>query len=41
MPSVLCLNDQGGSVMECSENVSGTSEHRSMDTNLLFTKITH
>ena len=24
MPSVLCLNDQGGSVMECSENVSGT-----------------
>ena len=24
MPSVLCLNDQGGSVMECSENVFGT-----------------
>ena len=24
MSSVLCLNDQGGSVMECSENVSGT-----------------
>ena len=24
MPSVLCLNDQGGSVMKCSENVSGT-----------------
>ena len=24
MPSVLCLNDQGGSVMHCSENVSGT-----------------
>ena len=24
MPSVLCLNDQGGSMMECSENVSGT-----------------
>lgn len=24
MPSVLCLNDQGGSVMECSENISGT-----------------
>ena len=24
MPSILCLNDQGGSVMECSENVSGT-----------------
>ena len=24
VPSVLCLNDQGGSVMECSENVSGT-----------------
>ena len=24
MPSVLCLNDQGGSVMECSDNVSGT-----------------
>ena len=24
MPPVLCLNDQGGSVMECSENVSGT-----------------
>ncbi len=24
MPSVLCLNDQGGSVMECSEEVAGT-----------------
>lgn len=24
MPSVLCLNDQGGSVIECSENVAGT-----------------
>ncbi|WP_366946604.1 DNA cytosine methyltransferase [uncultured Oscillibacter sp.] len=24
MPCVLCLNDQGGSVMECSENVTGT-----------------
>ena len=24
VPSVLCLNDQGGSVMVCSENVSGT-----------------
>ncbi|MCM0703829.1 DNA cytosine methyltransferase [Faecalicatena sp. BF-R-105] len=24
MPSVLCLNDQGSSVMNCSENVSGT-----------------
>ena len=24
VPSVLCLNDQGGSVMECSENISGT-----------------
>ena len=24
MPSIICLNDQGGSVMECSENVSGT-----------------
>ena len=24
VPSVLCLNDQGGSVMECSEDVSGT-----------------
>ena len=24
MPSVLCLNDQGGNIMECSENVSGT-----------------
>lgn len=24
MPTILCLNDQGGSVMECSENVSGT-----------------
>ena len=23
-PSIICLNDQGGSVMECSENVSGT-----------------
>ena len=24
MPSVLCLNDQGGNVMECSEDVAGT-----------------
>ena len=24
MPSIICLNDQGGGVMECSENVSGT-----------------
>ncbi len=24
VPSVLCLNDQGGSVMACSENISGT-----------------
>ncbi len=24
MPSVLCLNDQGGAVMECSENITGT-----------------
>ena len=24
MPSVLCLNDQGGKVMSCTENVSGT-----------------
>ena len=24
MPSVLCLNDQGGSIMECSESISGT-----------------
>ena len=24
MPSVLCFNDQGGSIMECSENISGT-----------------
>ena len=24
VPSVLCLNDQGASVMDCSENVSGT-----------------
>ena len=24
MPSVLCLNDQDGSIMECSENISGT-----------------
>lgn len=24
MPSVLCLNDQGGNVMDCSENVTGT-----------------
>ena len=24
MPSVLCLNDQGGSIMECSENITGT-----------------
>jgi DNA (cytosine-5)-methyltransferase 1 len=31
VPSVLCLNDQGGSVMECSENIAGTlraQEHR-------------
>lgn len=24
MPSVLCLNDQGGSAMDCSKNVAGT-----------------
>lgn len=24
MPSVLCINDQGGSVMDCSEDVAGT-----------------
>ena len=24
MPSLLCLNDQGGSVMECTEDVAGT-----------------
>ena len=24
VPSILCLNDQGGNVMECSENVAGT-----------------
>ena len=24
MPSILCLNDQGGKVMECSKDVSGT-----------------
>ena len=24
MPSVLCLNDQGGQIMECSEDVTGT-----------------
>ncbi len=24
VPSVLCLNDQGGSVVNCSENISGT-----------------
>ena len=24
MPSVLCVNDQGGKIMECSEDVSGT-----------------
>lgn len=24
MPSILCLNDQGGQIMECSENVTGT-----------------
>ena len=24
VPSVLCLNDQGGKVMECSEDISGT-----------------
>ena len=24
VPAVMCLNDQGGSIMECSENLSGT-----------------
>ena len=24
MPSILCVNDQGGQIMECSENVTGT-----------------
>ena len=24
VPSILCLNDQGGSVMSCTENISGT-----------------
>ena len=24
MPSILCINDQGGQVMECSENITGT-----------------
>ena len=24
MPSILCLNDQGGNIMDCSEDVSGT-----------------
>jgi len=24
VPSILCLNDQGGSVMDCSENITGT-----------------
>lgn len=24
MPSILCLNDQGGSAIACSENVAGT-----------------
>lgn len=24
MPSVLCLNDQGGNIMDCSKNVAGT-----------------
>lgn len=24
MPSILCINDQGGQIMECSENVTGT-----------------
>lgn len=24
MPSVLCINDQGGSIIECSENIAGT-----------------
>lgn len=24
MPSVLCLNDQGGGIMDCTENMSGT-----------------
>ena len=31
MPSVLCINDQGGKIMECSEDVTGTlraQEHR-------------
>ena len=24
MPSILCINDQGGQIMECSENITGT-----------------
>lgn len=24
MPSILCINDQGGQIMECSENLTGT-----------------
>ena len=24
MPSILCINDQGGQIMECNENVTGT-----------------
>lgn len=40
MPSVLCLNDQGGSVMNCSEIYPAPCGRRSMDISLLFTKIT-
>ena len=29
MPSVLCLNDQGGSVMDCTEDKTGTCGHNS------------
>ena len=36
MPSILCLNDQGGSVMDCSEDVTGTlAGLRSTDTSRL------
>ena len=34
MPSILCINDQGGQIMECSENITGTLGHRSMDISL-------
>ena len=40
MPSILCLNDQGGSAIACSENVAGTLRHRSMATSHLYSRTT-